>query len=87
MPDLSKVIHTFDGEAESAQVREWLDNLNPMSLLHRWPLSYALETARAHLKGGALHWFRMLASELNTWERFEASFKKTFISAKSLTER
>lgn len=87
MPDLSKGIATIDGEKESVAAKEWMSNLNQMIRLYRWPASFTLETARAHLKGAALNWVSKKASELKDWNQCEAAFPRTFISMESLTSK
>ncbi|GLV46050.1 hypothetical protein CBL_05136 [Carabus blaptoides fortunei] len=57
MPDLTKTIKTFNGEGDGDQAKQWIDNISSMETLHSWPDSFALETARTHLVGGAKHWY------------------------------
>ncbi|KAJ8940809.1 hypothetical protein NQ314_010567 [Rhamnusium bicolor] len=70
MPDLSKSISTFDGEGGSSEARAWFNTIKSMQQLHNWPGSFALEAARANLRGGALHWFNSRSEQLNSWEFF-----------------
>lgn len=86
MPDLTKNIRYFDGEAKS-NASEWLKNLKSMKLLHNWPDQFVLETARIHLVGGAKHWMLSKIEDISTFQDFENAFKKTFIGKVSLAEK
>ncbi|KAL1493749.1 hypothetical protein ABEB36_009443 [Hypothenemus hampei] len=50
MPDLTSNIGKFDGN-QGGEI--WLKKLQSMEVLHHWPDSFTLETARTNLVGGA----------------------------------
>ncbi|CAB0029530.1 unnamed protein product [Trichogramma brassicae] len=85
VPDLSKDIRTFNGEESNAMAKEWLRGITSRQKLHHWPDSYAFETARSHLRGGARNWLER-KPHVNDWPTFQAAFKKTFIGVDSLSE-
>ena len=53
MPDITQNIEDFNGEVGTRKAKEWLQSLDSMQILHRWPDSFVLEEARTHLKHGA----------------------------------
>lgn len=87
MPDLSKVITIFNGESDSLGPDNWIGNIETSARLNRWPNSYVLETARAHLRGPALNWYKSKQQVINTWEDFKKEFIKSFRSTSSLSEK
>lgn len=87
MPDLSKGIRDFGGEGDSATALDWLEDLNSMSTLHKWPQEVLLETAKSHLVGPAQDWYRSRRSRITSWAEFDTRFRKTFLSQTSTAER
>ncbi|CAB0036791.1 unnamed protein product [Trichogramma brassicae] len=85
VPDLSKDIRVFNGEESNAAAKEWLRGISSRRELHHWPDSYAYETARSHLRGGARHWLER-KKNVSNWTSFKAAFTKTFIGVDSLTD-
>ena len=87
MPDLSKNIEDFDASGSSATARIWLDSVESMSTLHRWPQDVLLGSARMHLKGAARDWYLTYARNIKNWNDFQRKFKASFIKEKSLTSK
>lgn len=86
MPDLSKSIDYFDGEKGPAQASTWLKQIDTTATLHSWPEPFIFETARAHLKGAAHHWYLGKQDIIINWTTFKEAFKKTFVFERSKTE-
>lgn len=60
MADLSKTIGDFDGnDLNDQSAKFWITNINAMAELHRWPLSFKLQTARPHMIEPAKNWLLM----------------------------
>lgn len=87
MPDLSKNIEDFTGDDDSVRARDWIENLEAMQRLHKWPDEFLFEAARTHLKSGARDWERSRVTELKTWREFRAAFRETFIMRDDLSTR
>ncbi|XP_064466392.1 uncharacterized protein LOC135377709 [Ornithodoros turicata] len=87
MPDLSKGIKDFNGEGDSSLARDWIENLRSTAALHKWPEEFQLETAKSHLNGAALDWYRSRRSKMTSWKEFEERFTRTFISQANAAEK
>ncbi|KMQ91982.1 hypothetical protein RF55_8088 [Lasius niger] len=70
MPDLSKNIEECNGK-DPVTAKIWLNNIESMRRLHRWPESVALDTAQMHILKGARKWSNARLTELTTWDYFK----------------
>jgi hypothetical protein len=86
MPDLTKSIGYYKGEAEIEDGTGWLDTIISMAELHLWPEEFRLETARSHLVGAAKNWYIAHRGDIKTWADFVTKFSKTFGVSASLTD-
>jgi hypothetical protein len=86
MPDLTKSIGYYKGEAEIEDGTGWLDQIISMAELHLWPEEFRLETARSHLVGAAKNWYVAHRGDIKTWDDFVTKFSKTFGVSASLTD-
>jgi hypothetical protein len=86
MPDLTKSIGYYKGEAEFEDCTGWLDQIISMAELHLWPEEFRLETARSHLVGAAKNWYVAHRGDIKTWDDFVTKFSKTFGVSASLTD-
>jgi hypothetical protein len=86
MPDLTKSIGYYKGEAEIEDGTGWLDQIISMAELHLWPEEFRLETARSHLVGAAKNWYIAHRGDIKTWDDFVTKFSKTFGVSASLTD-
>ncbi|CAN7996098.1 unnamed protein product [Ixodes hexagonus] len=87
VPDLSRNILKVDGGEDAASARDWVGNLRRTATLHKWPTSFLLETAKAHIMGAAKDWLHSRSAEITSWEEFEDRFRRTFVSQKRAAER
>lgn len=78
IPNLSRDIETFTGDEDGIRAREWIDNLETLRDLHKWPDDYLLAATPMHLGGGARDWFRNRVRSLNSWGTFRDAFSLTF---------
>jgi hypothetical protein len=86
MPDLTKSIGYYKGEAAIEDGTGWLDQIISMAELHLWPEEFRLETARSHLVGAAKNWYIAHRGDIKTWDDFVTKFSKTFGVSASLTD-
>uniref|UniRef100_A0ABD2VZA1 RNA-directed DNA polymerase n=1 Tax=Trichogramma kaykai TaxID=54128 RepID=A0ABD2VZA1_9HYME len=87
LPDLSHNIRDFDGLESSADALAWLRQLESTASLHKWTEAIAFETARSRLTGAARNWYYTNITEIVNWRTFRASFRDTFTTEKSLTDK
>lgn len=87
MPDMSKSIKDFSADGDSESASDWLENLKGTATLHNWPPEFKLETAKSHLFGPALDWYRSRRARIKSWKDFEDLFRRTFISQSSAADR
>ena len=87
MPALSTNIQEFTSNESSTEAREWITNIESMCVLHRWPETFAMESARMHLKDGARDWFSAHRRELITWDAFRQAFRTTYVRQDSAIAR
>lgn len=50
-----------------------------MQILHRWPDSFTVETAKIHLKQRAKVWYLLRAAEIENCPQFQAAFKDAYV--------
>lgn len=87
-PDLTQGIRSFDGDNESDKLAsEWIENINTTAVLHQWPDTFKLQTAKQRLKGPARDWLLGRLEVLSTWQKFETNFHETFTLTESLVQR
>ncbi|CAG9820096.1 unnamed protein product [Phaedon cochleariae] len=86
MPDFSKTIENFNGEVLGRSAMGWLERLESTALLHNWPDTFKLETAKTHLIGTAKDWFNGNAGIIKTFSDFKFKFGKTFNVRESKTQ-
>uniref|UniRef100_A0ABD2WQH5 RNA-directed DNA polymerase n=1 Tax=Trichogramma kaykai TaxID=54128 RepID=A0ABD2WQH5_9HYME len=87
LPDLSHNIRDFDDLESSADALAWLRQLESTASLHKWTEAIAFETARSRLTGAARNWYYANITEIVNWRTFRASFRDTFTTEKSLTDK
>ncbi|XP_031335839.1 uncharacterized protein LOC116165491 [Photinus pyralis] len=87
IPDISRVISSFDGDRDIPNAERWLLAVETSAKLNNWPDNFTVETARAHLKGAAIHWFEAKIELIHTWDEFKLQFKQTFVVTEGLAER
>ncbi|KAL4096991.1 hypothetical protein QTP88_021843 [Uroleucon formosanum] len=51
-PDLNKSIPTFNGLGTGSQALDWIQTVNGVANLHRWPDNFKLQSVRANLEEG-----------------------------------
>ncbi|XP_008179909.1 uncharacterized protein LOC103308399 [Acyrthosiphon pisum] len=84
-PDLNKSIPIFNGLGTGSQALDWIQTVNGVANLHRWPDNFKLQSVRANLEGAARHWFA--SREIEHWSDFERQFHKTFVGVVMMGDR
>lgn len=77
----------FDGKGGYQEAENWLRDVKSMAGRQFWSESIFMETVRQHLQGSALKWYRYYQTEINTWNDFEARFKRNYSDKRIMTER
>jgi len=85
VPDLNKTIHQFTGRESFHQAKNWLDDVNGIASVNRWPIGYRLQFVRANLNGAARDWF--IGKNFGDWSDFETRFRMTFIRSLNTSDR
>ncbi|KAK9729262.1 hypothetical protein QE152_g16000 [Popillia japonica] len=78
MPDLTKTVGYFNGQ--HSESKQWLETIESMMTLHNWPEEFTFETARSHLKGSSLDWYKSRMHIIKDWNSFVTEFRKTWIT-------
>lgn len=88
MPDLTKGISNFSGTSTGTTAVEWIQSLESVARLHRWPESFIIESARTHMTSAAGHWYTRMSKsgQINTWVEFKTAFFKTFGATLSVAD-
>ena len=84
-PDFHKSIPVFDGLNPGFQALDWLNTVNSVANLNRWPDNFKLQSVRTNLEGPAKHWFS--SRKIVSWIDFETQFKRTFVGKVSVGDR
>ncbi|KAL4123256.1 hypothetical protein QTP88_015463 [Uroleucon formosanum] len=84
-PDFHKSIPAFNGLNPGFQALDWLNTVNSVANLNRWPDNFKLQSVRTNLEGPARHWFS--SREIVSWADFENQFKRTFVGEVSIGDR
>ncbi|KAL4092249.1 hypothetical protein QTP88_026783 [Uroleucon formosanum] len=84
-PDFHKSIPAFNRLNPGFQALDWLNTVNSVANLNRWPDNFKLQSVRTNLEGPARHWF--LSREIVSWADFENQFKRTFVGEVSIGDR
>ncbi|KAL4149769.1 hypothetical protein QTP88_003637 [Uroleucon formosanum] len=84
-PDFHKSIPAFNGLNPGFQALDWLNTVNSVANLNRWPDNFKLQSVRTNLEGPARHWFS--SREIVSWADFENQFKRTFVGEVSFGDR
>lgn len=84
-PDLNKSIPVFNGLSSGYQALDWLQTVNGVANLHRWPDNFKIQSVRTNLEGAARHWFA--ARDITKWQDFETQFRKTFVGTVIIGDR
>lgn len=85
LPDLNKSLPSFTGKSNNDDALDWLDTVNNIASLHKWPDNLKIETARTCLEGPAKQWF--IGRVFNSWSDFETQFKRTFAMQSNIGSR
>lgn len=79
-------ILVFNGLNPEFQALDWLNTVNSVANLNRWPYySSKLQSVRTNLEGPARDWFS--SRKIESWTDFENQFKKTFVGEISVGDR
>lgn len=84
-PDFHMSIPVFNGLNPGFQALDWLNTVNSVDNLNRWPDNFKLQSVRTNLKGPAKHWFS--SQKIVSWIDFETQFKRTFVGEVSVGDR
>jgi len=84
-PDFYKSIPVFDRLNPGFQALDWLNTVNSVANLNRWPDNFKLQSVRMNLEGPAKHWFS--SRKIVSWVDFETQFKRTFVGKVSVGDR
>lgn len=84
-PDFHKSIPVFNGLNPGFQALDWLNTVNSVANLNRWPDNFKLQSVRTNLEGPAKHWFS--SRKIGSWADFETQFKRTFVGEVSVGDR
>jgi hypothetical protein len=77
-------IDTFDGTGNTAAAKQWLEQLETISITYGWHEQHKLLQAKTHLTGAAQLWLRTQpATSLSAWAAFSTAFKATFVGKES----
>lgn len=68
-----------------SQTFDWIQTVNGVANLHRWPNNFTLHFVRANLEGAARHWFA--SREIVHCSDFEKQFHKTFVGVVMMGDR
>ncbi|KAF2880942.1 hypothetical protein ILUMI_25223 [Ignelater luminosus] len=87
MTDMSKNVGKFDGEkGPNIIARMWLQQIENVATIYKWPDAYTYQVAISSLTGAASHWYSGKTNEVIDWLSFKLAFCKTFTSEPSRTD-
>lgn len=77
IPDVNKSVKCFTGLEPSHVAEDWLETIEGLADLNRWPPKFCLHFVRSNMSDAARNWF--LSKNFVSWSTFREKFKLVFV--------
>jgi len=85
IPDVNKSVKCFTGLEPSHVAEDWLETIEGVADLNRWPPKFCLHFVRSNMSDAARNWF--LSKICVSWSTFREKFKLVFVRELRMAEK